>query len=345
VYVAPLAVRVSLYLDFEQVEGALDGALHEVVRPRLEAHPSAGRAPGVKTESVLYDVAKFVELCANANPNALEVLFADEGDWVFDTPAWRRLHADRRRFLTRKVQQTYLGYAMAQLRKIRTHRSWLLHPPSDKPTREAFGLPETGTMSRDDQNRIEQSIAHKARSYGIDTLELPKASRIAVRERLRALQRDALATSAEDLDEALRAVAVRALHLPEAVAEVLNAERRYRAALKHWESYQSWKAERNPVRAALEARHGYDTKHAAHLLRLMRTGLELLETGELRVRRPDAEGLAAVRDGSSTFDELLAEAASLEAKMHAAAAVSALPGSIDHAWVDGLVLELVRGGR
>ena len=73
--------------------------------------------------------------------------------------------------LTKKVQQTFHGYAMAQLKKIKTHRSWLLNPPTKKPSREDFGLPIAGeTLSRDDQNRIEQSIADKIRSYGIHSL-------------------------------------------------------------------------------------------------------------------------------------------------------------------------------
>jgi len=41
----------------------------------------------------------------------------------------------------------------------------------------------SGTLNRDDQNRLEQSLADKVRSYGIDTLDMPKSTRIAVQER------------------------------------------------------------------------------------------------------------------------------------------------------------------
>ena len=77
----------------------------------------------------------------------------------------------------------------------------------------------------------------------------------------------------------------------------LDAERKYRAARKHWESYLRWKEERNRDRAKLEAKHGYDTKHAAHLVRLMRTGIEVLEMADLRVRRPDAPELMKISKG------------------------------------------------
>ena len=343
VCIAPLDLRVSLFQEFEQFEGALDGALWATVLPALERHPTASRGMAFKTEAVIFDIAKFLRLCAAANPNALEILFADEGDWLHETPAWRRLHAERQRFLSQNVQQTYLGYAMAQLKKIKTHRSWLLEPPARKPSREDFGLPAATTVGRDDQNRIEQSIADKIRSYGVDTVEMSKAARIAIEERLRAFWEDTLAASDDELDERVRAVATHALQLPAETVSALNAERRYRSALKHWEAYQAWKSERNPARAELERLHGYDTKHAMHLVRLMRTGLELLQTGELRVRRNDAAELNAVRDGAMTFEELQNLASDLQGKMVKAATTTSLPADVNHAFVDRMAFETISG--
>jgi len=347
VCVAPLDVRLSLYATFEQYEGSLPEALGAAVLPRIQAHPTAARALSVKTECAIFDVAKFIELCSVANPNTLEVLFADERDWVFETPAWRRLHEQRRRFLTQKVQQTFLGYAMAQLKKIRTHRSWLLNPPAGKPSREEFGLPAAGgTLSRDDQNRIEQSIADKIRSYGIDDIDMPKPTRVPLQERLENFQRDLLALDAADpddamLDDAQRALATRALPLPSDVVSALNAEKKYRSAMKHWDAYQTWQRQRNPARAELERTHGYDTKHAMHLVRLMRMGVEVLETGDLRVRRDDAAELLAIRSGALSFDDLSVHAEALRVQMQAAAETSSLPEDVDHGFVDALVYELV----
>lgn len=342
VCVAPLSVRVSLFSTFEQYEGPLLEGLAETVVPRLEQHSSASRGLAVKAECVIFDVAKFLGLCAAANPNALEILFASEPDWLLATTKWRRIHHQRRRFLTRKVQQTFLGYAMAQLKKIQTHRSWLLTPPTKKPVREDFGLPpHGGTLSPDDQNRIEQSIAEKLRGYSIDNVDMPKPSRIALQERLDGFYRDALAASAHDVEERMRAVATTSLGVPAEIAATLNAEKRYRAALKHWDSYQTWKSERNPARAELERMHGYDTKHAMHLIRLMRMGLEVLETGELRVRRDDAVELSAIREGSLSFDELLSTASSLQRSMEQAASASSLPADVDYDWVDALLVDLL----
>ncbi|MBI4817306.1 MAG: nucleotidyltransferase domain-containing protein [Deltaproteobacteria bacterium] len=343
VCVVPLAKRLSLFETFEQWEGPLVGELWSIVRERLRAHPTASEGLGVKTEAVVFDVAKFLRLCANANPNALEILFADARDWLYESVAWKTIHAARFTFLTRRVQETYLGYAMAQLKKIRTHRSWLLNPPTHKPTRAEFGLPEVGAMSRDERNRIELSIAEKVRAYGIDDLDMPKHTRVSFEERLDALMTDALATPEDQLDERLRAVASSALRLPAAVVEVLSAERRYRAAMSHWESYRSWQSQRNPARAELESKFGYDTKHGMHLLRLMRTGLEVLERGDLLVRRADAAELSAVRDGALGFEALVEEAEALRARMSKAAETCRLPRDSDKSAVDALAAEVMLG--
>lgn len=300
---APLRSRLSLFHTFEQRERQLDeqawtAPLWQRVRARLLAHPSASQALDTKTESVVFELAKLVRLCAEANPNALEILFAAPEDWMHETDRWQKLYARRSLFLTRKVQQTYLGYGLSQLKRIQTHRSWLLHPPAAKPTRPDFGLPEQGTFSADDRARLSSLLEANAQG--------PSA-------------------------------------LPPAVLVTLDAEKRYLAALKHWQSYETWKARRNPGRAELERRHGYDTKHAAHLVRLMRMGLEVLKHQTLRVRRPDAEELRSIRDGALTYDHLLSLAASLEAEMSCAVADCPLPADVAHGEIDALFFELAGG--
>jgi uncharacterized protein len=111
---------------------------------------------------------------------------------------------------------------------------------------------------------------------------------------------------------------------------------------KHWESYQAWKTQRNPARAELERRHGYDTKHGMHLVRLMRMGLEALEHGDLQVRRPDAAELATIRNGALSFDELQELTAGLEAQLERAAASTSLPDDVDQEAVDDLTITLIR---
>ena len=129
--------------------------------------------------------------------------------------------------------------------------------------------------------------------------------------------------------------------VPAGFLALLDRERRFRAAMRDWQQYEEWTRQRNPVRAELERRFGYDTKHAMHLLRLLRMAVEILTTGEVRVRRPDAVELLAVRRGSLTFDALLEQAESLGSQLKSLAEASPLPPRPDEDRLNGFCAELV----
>ncbi len=244
-------------------------------------------------DRVLFELRKFVRLAASGNPTLLEVLFTDPADHVVVAPGGARLLAERDAFLSRRVAESFGGYALAQLKRIRTHRRWLLSPPERPPTRAEYGLPEQATLPRDQIGAAETLLEHGE------------------------------------------------VDLPPNFLGLLERERRYRGAKKHWTQYQKWLRSRNPQRAALEARFGYDTKHALHLVRLLRMGVEILERGEVRVRRPDREELLAIRDGAWTYDELMSRALALGERVRAAAATSPLPAEPDEAKLDALCIDIL----
>lgn len=341
VAIAPLRVRFSLLESFEQYEGTLSTEMARLLSPAPEALQQALNTG--KVEVVVYDIIKFFRLCAAANPNALEILFADRSDWLFESPAWRRIFERRNLFLSRKVCETYVSYALAQLKRIQSHRSWLLSPPRKQPERAEFGLPESSVLNADDRNRIEEAISDKLRSWALDDLEMPQTTRIVLRERMEEFWIDVLGVDegVSRLELELRQKTALSLGLSREVIEIVERERRFRAAQRHWQSYQRWKAERNPMRADLEARYGYDTKHAMHLIRLMRTGHELVKSGDLRVRRSDAAELLAIRDGKMTYEEVLEEARRLEHLMREDLESSPLPAQVDRGSIDELLVNLI----
>ncbi|MCB0188842.1 MAG: nucleotidyltransferase domain-containing protein, partial [Caldilineaceae bacterium] len=119
-----------------------------------------------------------------------------------------------------------------------------------------------------------------------------------------------------------------------------HQERAFRAANKHWQNYQKWRAERNPERSALEERHGYDTKHALHLLRLYRMGIEILREGFVHVYRPDAKWLLQVKEGLFTYPELCVLIDDLKAELTAAEATTSLPPVPDRVKIEELLVSL-----
>ena len=89
----------------------------------------------------------------------------------------------------------------------------------------------------------------------------------------------------------------------------------YKIVKEKHANYWTWKKNRNETRGDLEEAHGYDTKHAMHLVRLLRMGVEALRDEEIVVKRPDAEELLAIRDGAWTYEEIVEYAEQMDAEV------------------------------
>lgn len=338
----PLDIKLSVHKTFDQFQGD-----PVVLRDRLSGLKSLvgstnhlGVVQQPWSDCVIYDVVKACHLMSQANPNMMELLWLPE-DCLIYTACWSYLQERRDAFLSTKVQHTYSGYAFAQWRKIASHRSWLLNPPKKKPERADFGLPETSLLSADDRNRIEESVEGVLRGWGIEDFEMGGAERDVLRERMRDFWATCVNTRYPGLqDDGMREVAGRSLGLDNAVLEVLHGERSYRAALKHWNSYLQWKANRNAARAELEAKFGFDTKHGSHLIRLLRMGAEILRGDGVQVRRPDAEELLAIRKGAYTYDQIDELAKKEMAILEQSAKNSLLPKKPDLDTIDQVIQNL-----
>lgn len=70
------------------------------------------------TDTVIYGLKKFIRLCADANPNALELLGTEEECIVIMTEKGRALRENAHLFLSKRVISSFGNYASAQLRRL-----------------------------------------------------------------------------------------------------------------------------------------------------------------------------------------------------------------------------------
>jgi hypothetical protein len=105
--------------------------------------------------------------------------------------------------------------------------------------------------------------------------------------------------------------------------------------------YQERIKTRNASPAELERQYGYDTKHAMHLIRLLRMATEIVATGTVQVCRPAAESLRAIRRGALSFEALIERAEPLGAEVQSLAAVTSLPACPDEAALNRFCADLV----
>lgn len=77
------------------------------------------------------------------------------------------------------------------------------------------------------------------------------------------------------------------------------------------------RGQKNVRRPELEAKYGFDTKYAMHMLRLGCQGVELLTTGRLSLpmNEPERSWLCGVRTGAETLDSCLTRAGELEREL------------------------------
>lgn len=174
---------------------------------------------------VIYEVRKFVSLCAKANPNVLSLLWLQSHHYLSRTPIGDQLIWQRRLFMTKQLYQSFTGYAYGQLKKM-THLAF------------------QGYMGEKRKKLVEQ--------------------------------------------------------------------------------------------------FGYDCKNAAHLIRLLRMGIEALVSGELHVFREDAPQLLEIKRGLWTLEQVQEEAKHLFRRAETAYDRCTLPTQTDRQAVNKLLMDILQ---
>lgn len=119
---------------------------------QLEAMVSKGHPD----DKVIYSLKKFMKLAAECNPSIIEVLHCDESDILKMDEFGEWLRDIKDAFLSRRAKHTFSGFANSQLKRIRSHRAWLLTPPVAPPNRKDFNLSETTKVSRSELGAYNQ---------------------------------------------------------------------------------------------------------------------------------------------------------------------------------------------
>lgn len=300
--IAPIRYYLGIMEGFEQAE------MHEPV------------------DLTVFELRKFVKLAAEANPNALEILFTDPSDHFIEHPLMIPLFEVREAFLSQKAKHTFSGYALAQMKRINTHYRWLKNPPQGAPTRAEFDLPQRTVIPADQLAAAQAAIQKQLDRWSWHEMEgIEPALRQALKDEFLRRLLEITQWGDDTIEEMSWRAASRAVGYDTNFIELLDMERRYTGRLREWQNYQHWLKTRNQARAELEAKWGYDTKHAMHLVRLTRMCREVLSEGVVRVKRPDAAELLEIRHGAWTYEQLVEYTAAQDIALDALLLTTKLP--------------------
>lgn len=245
----------------------------------------------------LYELNNFMKLYVDMNPNILELLWVDDKSIITSSESYEHLRSYRDQLLSTKAAFTFTGYAMQQMKRIKGHNKWINNPqPVEAPLRKDFikliyNYTQDKLIKGFDINDYQNG--HMFINFGSDIMAIIENKGGKLFNKNGSIK----VCSNSEIDNSLQK------KYPKFIIKVCEAE--YKQAKKTWKDYWTWKRERNPIRHQLEVDYGFDTKHAGHIVRLMRMGEEILSEGKVKVMRPDVEELLSIRNGSWSYDELL----------------------------------------
>lgn len=266
------------------------------VHIRTPFFPVGEAKDNTQEDTVHYELSKFVALCCDCNPNVIETLWVDQSDILVEhIGAYAMLREAAPKLLSSKIAFTTSGYAISQLKRIKGHNKWISNPqPEARPQAVDFvSLVHNFLTTKILKFTLRDfSTGHRLVPFGSGIFGLYKS--------------DGRARTFESESGALIDEYDGQTHeLPAPLMLLKFNKQQYEDAVSTWTNYWTWKKNRNVVRSALEVEHGYDTKHAMHLVRLLRMGAEALTTGIVNVRRPDAAELLEIRNGAWTYEQLI----------------------------------------
>lgn len=282
-------------------------------------------------DSKYYELAHFMKLCLDCNPNIVETLWVNDNDIVTSSDAYRLLRLHRQKLLSSKIAFTTSGYALVQLKRIKGHNKWINNPQPVEPPKPCDFVSVVQWFGQEKSlhlHIIDFNVNHRFVPYGGDIYGVYREYNHHLFDKTGKLN-TVFEGNREDLDTLKLVLIVK-----------WNKEE-YKAAKERHRLYWTWKKNRNEKRSELEEQHGYDTKHAMHLVRLLRMGVEALRDGEIIVKRPDAEELLTIRDGAWKYDELVKYAEDMDKQVRERwYKKTELPKTPDIKFAAGLLMEV-----
>lgn len=282
-----------------------------------------------KQDIKYFELRKFFDLAAVCNPNIIELLWLPQDCLRICTAPMLLLLKHRSRFLSRRAADTFAGYAVAQVKKARGQNKMVNNPqPATPPAKEEFCWFVPLDVSADRPCRpvpLQQA--------GIDLA----ACHVAALEHATHLYR------LYEYGPGARGVFRNGMLVCESIP-LTDEQSRFRGllifnemaferALRDWRQYWEWREHRNPERWRTQENGDldYDPKNMMHCIRLLLSGLHVLEQGEPLVRftGADLDWLCQIRAGRYAYAEVIAHVDRLTARVETAKALSPLPDEPD----------------
>lgn len=260
----------------------------------------------IDTDTVIYGFKKFISLCIKANPNALELLGVDDNEIVICDERGSILREKRELFLTKRVIKSFGNYALAQLKRLQNALARDTYPQEEK---EAHIL-----------NTLNSQMNHFSNGYskfGQNGIKLYIDN-----------------SNKSEMDKEIYCdILLKNYPLRDFVninSELTNIIRTY-SKLNH----------RNNKKSEDKL-----YKHAMHLIRLLITGIDILNGEGISTKRKNEQDmLLKIRDGKINFEEIFKIIDEYQKKFYDVSKNTKLPDEVDIKEVEDLMIKMYKFNR
>lgn len=256
----------------------------------------------VSKDEVYFEIDKFISLIKSSNPTILEMLFAPEDCIIYKHPMLDELFEKRDKFLSKKCEKSFGGYAVAQIKKaagLNKKMNWDKQKVTKKTPIDFCYVHLNGEASIPlrkwlEFNHFDQMDFGLAKVNNFDNCY----------SMYRGCEFRGILNDDESSNE-LRLSSI-PIHL-ESTHMISYNQNGYKMHCKEFRQYQEWLEKRNTDRYVDTQAHGQkiDGKNMMHCRRLISTAVEIAQGKGVMVRRPDAEYLLSIRKGEVNLEKLI----------------------------------------
>jgi len=305
-----------------------------------------------KNDIVYYELNRFIKLLIQNNPNIIENLFVPENKILTYDKRLTPLYENRHKFLTKKIKNTFGGYAVSQIKKARGLNKKIVNPV-DKIKQSPLDFcyiydKQDGYMMLAKQwlkknNKKQEFCGLAELPNGIQQYKL-YYDYLAEEKNDNPRYKDIDSYGfkgliKENSDELRHSNIPKGHHLEAFLYYNLDG---YSSYCKQYKEYWEWVEKRNPHRYNDNAKHGkgYDGKNLMHCVRMLEMAIKVAYTGDVQIVPPNREFLLSIRRGEQEYDEILQLVKNREEELNKAFESSPLPESVDLEMAENIILEI-----
>jgi uncharacterized protein len=307
-----------------------------------------------KNDIVYYELNRFINLLAGNNPNIIETLFTPEDKILYFNPKIQPLYDNRMNFLTKKIQFTFGGYAISQIKKSRGLNKKIVNP-IEKKRKTALdfcyifeknnGYMMLATQWIKKNNLKQEYIGLSKMPNGVELYKLyydwiadvpAESSNYRHRDVTPYGYKGIITANGDD---------VLVSEIPEGAsieAFLIFNKDGYSSYCREYKEYWEWVDKRNPHRYNdnINNKQNYDGKNMMHCLRMLDMAIEIAQGKGVNLIRPDREWLLSVRKGLVKYDDIMNLIEEKKEKMDEAFKNCDLPDDVDLDMVHDIIIQI-----